>query len=378
MKAIINSIRRKIVLSFSIVLVCAIAAITWTLLAFLADEPRRTIVQQPYASTKLIGCVLAGTLVSILLIRFLASRITSSLSDFAEQVRAIRQTQDKGQAIAINSNDEIGQLAESYNELLAALAAKERQIQATEDRLSRALQGSNDGVWDWDLTTNTVFYSPHFMELLGYAEKEFEPTIDSWALLIHNDDIDLVWDLFRRHFDGNTEFFICEHRIRCGDGNYRWFLARGQAWRGPEGTVVRMAGSLSDISDRKRVEDELVSARLASEAASKAKSDFLATMSHEIRTPMNGILGMAELLAGTVLSQEQREYLKNINLSAENLLAIINDILDFSKVEAGKVELEHIPFRLRTTLGQTIRAMGARLPTRGWNCSSTSRRTLPT
>ncbi len=111
--------------------------------------------------------------------------------------------------------------------------------------------------------------------------------------------------------------------------------------------------------------DELDRARAAAEKASRAKSEFLANMSHEIRTPMNGIIGMAELLATTSLTSEQRDYLGMVRQSADSLLGLLNDILDFSKIEAGKLELESIDFDLRDCVGRTGKTLSVRAADKG-------------
>ena len=116
----------------------------------------------------------------------------------------------------------------------------------------------------------------------------------------------------------------------------------------------RLLGLSLDISDRKRMEDDLQRARVAAESAANAKSEFLANMSHEIRTPLNGIIGFTQLTLSTELTADQRDYLETAESSANALLRILNDILDFSKIEAGRLDLERIAFSLRECVESAV------------------------
>jgi len=171
-------------------------------------------------------------------------------------------------------------------------------------------------------------------------------------------------DTHRRGLEGEKQHLGEDIWIRA-DGAEQWVSSSVYPWRDPSGSIGGIIISAEDISQRKMNEQLLQDAKRAAEAASAAKSTFLATMSHEIRTPLNGILGMTDLVLDTQLTPEQREHLGLVRFSADSLLAIINDILDFSKIEAGKLEMELIPFHLRESLQQILKTCAIRAQQKG-------------
>jgi PAS domain S-box-containing protein len=200
--------------------------------------------------------------------------------------------------------------------------------------------------------------NPAWERVLGYPLEEIlrQPYRD----FVHPDDLEATIAESKRLIEGyaSTRF---ENRYRCRDGSYRWMLWTAAAFRDRQ----LIYAAARDITERKREELELQSAKEAAEGASRAKSMFVANMSHEIRTPMNGIIGMTELALDTQLTAVQREYLEAVKLSSDALLKVINDILDFSKIEAGKLDIDRIPFPLRTGLENTIKALGVRALAKG-------------
>jgi len=137
----------------------------------------------------------------------------------------------------------------------------------------------------------------------------------------------------------------------------RWFQARVSPIYSPDGSRRTVCMTSRDITIRKQNENALRSAKEAAEAASEAKSQFLANVSHEFRTPMNGILGMTDLVLDTVVTSEQREYLEMVKTSGDSLLGLLNDILDFSKMDAGKMELAPAEFSFAAGLAEILKVM---------------------
>ncbi|MBI4002050.1 MAG: PAS domain S-box protein, partial [Nitrospira defluvii] len=230
----------------------------------------------------------------------------------------------------------------------------EEALRTSEERLAMTVQGSHIGIWDWNLTTNSVYLSPQWKSQLGYDDSTLANNFREWESRVHADDQRPVHEVVQSCLNGTRHQFEIEHRLRHRDGSYRWILSRGSILRDAYGVASRMVGIHIDTTDRKRTEEELRAAKEAAEAASKSKSEFLANMSHEIRTPMNGVLGTTELLLNSELTDKQRHLASTVHRSGRTLLAIINDILDFSKIEAGKLELESVGFDLSHVLSESL------------------------
>ncbi|KAB8335778.1 PAS domain S-box protein [Scytonema tolypothrichoides VB-61278] len=149
----------------------------------------------------------------------------------------------------------------------------EDALRESEQRWQLALRGNNDGIWDWNVKTNQVFFSTRWKEMLGYSEYEIPNHFDEWMKRVHPDDMTSVTRVIQNHFARITPFYISEYRIRCKDGSYKWILDRGQALWDDEGTVVRMAGSHTDITKRKLADEKLQESEKRFQILARATND---------------------------------------------------------------------------------------------------------
>jgi diguanylate cyclase (GGDEF)-like protein/PAS domain S-box-containing protein len=151
---------------------------------------------------------------------------------------------------------EIRDLIKAFNHLLVALRDREHALEESEFRWKFAIEGTGDGLWDWDIPNNKVYFSKSWKEMLGYNESEISNSLSEWERILHPEDIARTMALVRDHLDGKTPAYISEQRLLCKDGSYKWILDRGLVVsRDKQGKPLRAIGTHTDITERKQMEE---------------------------------------------------------------------------------------------------------------------------
>jgi PAS domain S-box-containing protein len=226
----------------------------------------------------------------------------------------------------------------------------ERSRRQSEECFKRAVAGTNDGIWDWDVQSDSGFVSPRLGEILGLAPPDAQNGSFGNLLrqYLHTDDRAQFDQTLAAYLSAASTSDLLELRLRTvrHDGSDGWLLLRGKAERSATGHALRLSGSLSDITDYVQAEitgRQVLAEKLSAQFANQAKSAFLANMSHEIRTPLTAIIGFAETLLDTRQSATDRmASVQTIAKNGHHLLQLINNILDLSKIESDKLEIERL------------------------------------
>jgi diguanylate cyclase (GGDEF)-like protein/PAS domain S-box-containing protein len=205
----------------------------------------------------LLASVFATFIVSLRFARF----IGNPLVRLADVARRISTDKDYSVRARIHSGGETGHLVDSFNEMLSQIESRERalqivhkSLQESEERYALAARGANDGLWDWNLGTDEIYFSPRWGHMLGYLESECWSSPEQWFAQIHEKDVERVRAGIAAHCDGKTPEFVCEYRMRHKSGGYIWTLSRGIAVRDPHDKAIRIAGSQTDITEGKIVD----------------------------------------------------------------------------------------------------------------------------
>jgi PAS domain S-box-containing protein len=257
-----------------------------------AFAPVRTIEK------RIIIAMLLFVVLAAFIAKWLARRIVRPILQLTCTARSIRQG-DLTIRADVKGLDEISELAISFNHMTDALADAQRNLEAKVEERTQALRTSqeryilaeravNDGIWDWNILTHEYYLSPRWNKILGYAEGEL-PNVESiFFELVHPDDKARASEVFQRHLE-NKERYSAEIRLRHKDGSYRWVLDRGEAMRDDAGNPVRMIGSITDITERKAAEAELINYRdHLEELVAMATTEVEAI----VQTAVNGVISI--------------------------------------------------------------------------------------
>jgi PAS domain S-box-containing protein len=259
-------------------------------------------------------------------------------------------------------------------------------LQQAQERLERAFDISNDGLWERTIETDAFYSSPRCRAMLGYTGNDPAFNATAVAGLVHPDDRQTWREAIERIFHSDRAV-TWDCRMQCASGAYRWIRTRGVLFRNAAGKPALTAGTMSDIHESrlaelelKRHRDDLAGlvvertrglelarkeaeqARKAAEDANLAKSEFLANMSHELRTPMHAIISFANFgvdKIGRVDEAKLAGYFRNIQTSGTRLLSLLNDLLDLAKLEAGKMEIQRTRTLLADLLKEALTEAGA-------------------
>ncbi len=265
---------------------------------------------------------------------------------------------------------------------------------AAEANDRRLFDSLSEGVWERDLKTGEVWYSPRYKEMLGFAVHEFPNDMEALRERIHPEDLATLQQTYAiatAQLGGAG----CQVRLRVKAGNWRWFRGRATVWPDANGEPAVLVGALYDVHEQvlatealeaqravleqrvrertRGLETALAQAeaqRLAAERANEAKASFLAHMSHELRTPLNGMLGMNQLAQLLAENDEQHHYLELARQSGVSLLRILDDVLDFASADSGSLELQQDEFDLAELAADCLRSFMPHMRKKGLQVGS--------
>ncbi len=287
----------------------------------------------------------------LLLVAFALGGVAFLFAGLLEARGRARALQDRGA--------ELHAMTERLEASLKAVSAINARMQESEARYKGLVDSQGDAIFRRTPDSRLTYGNDAFFRLFGLQPQQAIGR--PFAPELHPDSrgIASFAGLEMGHARARYDQFV-----RTAHG-WRWIAWEDFALRDARGRLIEVQSVGRDITERKAMEDALTEARDKAEAASRAKSGFLATMSHEIRTPMNGVLGMARLLQDTQLAPEQRTYVEAIEKSGVSLLSLIEDILDFSKIESGTLTLEDEEIEPRAIVEGIIELLAPRAHAKG-------------
>jgi Amt family ammonium transporter len=302
-------------------------------------------------------------------------RASSELLDLMTQMNRHRRGDAYHQRVAVEPFSELGKVAAAYNRVIAEVDREISARREAQQQYQSIFDHSIEGIYQTYPDGSFRTANPAMAEIFGFdSPDQLCDQVRDIAATLYADPSQR--DRFIREIALNGRVTNFRSRMRKRDGTEIWVSENARAVRDAEGRVQYFEGTVVDISQLLAAEAFKLQMEQA-QAASQAKSEFLAGMSHEMRTPLNGIISMLELIDEDGLTRQQSKYLQIARRSSNTLLVIINDILDLAKIEAGKLELEDVPFSLLDLIDETVEMLYHRAESKGLSLSSSIDEDVP-
>lgn len=357
--------KQKAIVSFT-----SIANTQFTL-GMVTDESELLLAAKDIVTHTILSFGLAAiaTLIAAILLARNTTRPLQQLTNYAQQLRseAIKPPKE------LEREDELGELAIQLQSLALNAQQRQQQLINSEERFSLAMKGSSDGVWDWNLKTDDVYFSPRWYEMLGYTKEEITFNVETFFQLLHPEDILKAQAAVNQCLTQRDPHYHVNVRMIHKDGRDVYIMSRAHLVCDPDTNEPRrLVGTHVDVSEQHKYQGriekmneeldsrvkvrtrELEQAKVTAqelqykaESANHAKSTFLANMSHELRTPLNSIIGFTNRLIRKLdgdIETRNLDALCTVEDNGKHLLSLINDLLDTAKIETGQLTLNRERF----------------------------------
>ncbi|HMK43712.1 MAG TPA: PAS domain S-box protein, partial [Dissulfurispiraceae bacterium] len=209
-------------------------------------------------------------------------------------------------------------------------------LRESEQRFALSMEATSDGLWDWDATTDEVYYSPGYYRILGFEPGGFPSTLAAWKERVHPEDLERALQVNMDCVNGRTETFTIEYRLQAATGEWRWILGRGKCiTRDARGRAIRLIGTHMDITERKQAEEDLKRLNDELMISNKELDAFAYSVSHDLRAPLRSMEGFAKMLTedhAENLDSTGRDYIGRIRGAAERMAKLIEDLLRLSHI----------------------------------------------